>query len=272
MKKLLAIVLAFTLILALAACGKTETSTTPETTVTPEPTEAPETETTTAEPASEPTVETWYGLSRGLELTLALSSDGSYTLTTGPSVILSDSEGSEKDSSASLQNDMKVGTWDLKDGLIALDGEKEGSLFKVNGLLAWPALGLYLSTEKPEYGAYVPADVIMDGVTAELFNGYWQSLYVDADGTILSADDLGDKTDIFIEAPRAALGGPLFGDVTVDMTYADGALTWTAENVSVKLQLQSDGLLRMTLTAPDSNMTLYLLPVYVEGISPEPAE
>mgnify|MGYP002626223300 CR=1 FL=1 len=250
MKRYLAIVLAFTLILALAACGKTEA---PADDVILSGSEG--SEDSSASPQNdreEVTVETWYGVSSGLELTLALSSDGTYTLNQG--------------------GESKSGTWELKDSLIALDGEEEGSLFKVNGLLAWPALGLYLSTEKPEYGAYVPADVIRDGVTAELFDGYWQSAYVDAAGAILSADDLGDKTDIFIEAPRAALGGPLFGDVTVDMSFADGALTWTAENVSVKLQLQSDGLLRMTLTAPDNDMTLYLLPVYVEGISPEPAE
>ena len=208
---------------------------------------------------------------------MALSSDGTYTLAQG--------------------GETKSGVWELKDGLIALDGEKEGSLIPLEDELYWLALELFLTSEEPEFDAYVPADVLSDGITAELFNGYWTSLYVDADGAILSAADLGDKTDVYVEVPaakaedadegadaaettaapaepvpRVALGGPLFGDVTVDMSFADGALTWTADKVSVKLQLQADGLLRMTLKAPDSDMTLYLTPTYVPGLSPELAE
>ena len=244
MKKLLAMLLAFALILALAACGNTEA---------PAQTEAPAaTAELTPEPTPAPPVETWYGSSRGLELTLALSSDGTYTLAQGGKT--------------------KSGAWELKDGLIALDGEEEGSLIPLEDELYWLALELFLTSEEPEFDAYVPEDVLSDGVTAELFNGYWTSLYVETDGAILLADDLGDKTEVVIEAPRAALGGPLFGDVTVDMSFADGALTWTADKVSVKLQLQADGLLRMTLKAPDSDMTLYLTPTYVPGLSPELAE
>lgn len=246
MKKLLAIFLTVTLILALTACGKTETPE-PETSATPGATAEPTPEATPA-----PTVEEWYGQSRGVELTLALSSDGTYTLAMG--------------------GETKSGAWAEADGGIALDGDESAPLYEVNGQLMWPGMGLYLSAEKPELGAYVPAEVLTDGVTAELFNGYWQSAFVDADGVILSAFELDDQTDVVIQAPRVALGGPLFGDVAVDMAFSDGALTWSEGGVSVRLQLQADGLMRMTLSAPDSDMVLYLLPVYVEGLSPEPAE
>lgn len=261
MKKLFAIFLAFTLILALAGCGKTdapaepEDAATPGTTAEPEATEDPSTPAQSAvdqDDTPEVTVETWYGLSLGLPVTLALSSDGTYTL--------------------SLAGEDRSGAWAEADGGIVLDGEETAPLYQVSDTLLWQGMGIFLTAEPPEAGAYAPAELVKDGVTAETFNGYWQSAYVDADGAILSAHELDDKTDVYIEAPRAALGGPLFGDVAVDMAFVDGALTWSEGGVSVKMELQSDGLLRMTLAAPDSGMTLYLLPTYVEGLSPEPTE
>ena len=247
MKKLLAILLVFALILALAACGKTETPAEPGATATPGATAEP-----TPEPTPAPTTETWYGQSRGMDVTLALASDGTY--------------------SVALGDKQTTGAWEEKDGGIVLDGDENAPLYKVNDGLLWQSMGIFLSVEHPELSAYTPAEVLKDGVTAETFNGYWQSAFVDADGAILSAFEVNDQTDVYVEAPRAALGGPLFGDVTVDMSMKDGALSWSEGGVSVKLQLQADGLMRMTLTAPDNDMTLYLMSVYVEGISPAPAE
>ena len=102
--------------------------------------------------------------------------------------------------------------------------------------------------------------------------GDWTSFYVLADGAVLPSAELGDKTDVYVEAPRAALGGPLFGDAVVDMAFSGGTLRFEADKLSVTLQLQADSLMRMTLKAPDSDMTLYLVPTYVEGLSPEPTE
>lgn len=276
MKKMLAILLAFTLIFALAACQRAETPVAPETAANtvapaaapaepaaepaepaaelPEPTE-PVTEPTEpgivmvemSEPAPAPEPETWYGQTRGMNLVLTLNPDGSYVL--------------------SLGEETSNGAWTEDDGIV-LDGNDAAPLYRVNGGLMWSAMGLTLSGEAPAFDIYEPADVVAESATAELFNGYWKSAYIDADGTILSAYELNDKTDLYIEAPKAALGGPLFGDVGLEMTFAEGALIWTEGDVSIRLELQEDGLLRMTLTAPTTSMTLYLLPQYVEGISP----
>ena len=243
MKKLFAIVLAFALILALAACGKTEAPT-PEVTPTPGATEAP-----MPEPTPAPTAETWYGLAGNTELCLSLWSDGTYTLAAG----------SEETS----------GAWENRDGSITLDGEEAPTLIVLGDRLSWPEAGLFLTAEKPEVGAYTPAEPLT-GADAALLNGYWTSLFVQADGAILPAADLNDRTDVFVEAPRAALGGPLFGDAIVDMTASGGALTHTAEGTTVTLALQADGFLRLTLSTPDGDMVIYLQRTYVEGLDPAP--
>ena len=65
-----------------------------------------------------------------------------------------------------------------------------------------------------------------------------------------------------------ALGGPLFGDVGVEMTFENGALSYTQDALTVTLALQSDGLLRLMVNNTSESLTLYLIGNYVEGISP----
>ena len=77
-------------------------------------------------------------------------------------------------------------------------------------------------------------------------------------GAILTAESVNEVTDVYIEAPRAALGGPLFGDVIVDMTEENGALIYAGGDVSVTLAMQADGLMRMTLENGGEEMILYL--------------
>ena len=296
MKRKTLILISLCLILALAACGKTEAPA-PEVTPTPGATEAP-----TPEPTPTPTAETWYGLAGNTELCLSLWSDGTYTLAAGssvipsaPSVILSEQsepkdlsqDSSTSAQSASAQNDTLSGTWVEKDGSIYLDGEEAPTLIVLGDRLSWPEAGLFLTAEKPEVGAYTPAEPLT-GADAALLNGYWTSLFVQADGAILPAADLNDRTDVYIEvpspggeggtaqavtdevSPRAALGGPLFGDTIVDMTASAGALTHSADGATVTLALQQDGFLRLTLTTPDGDMVIYLQRTYVEGLDPAP--
>ena len=243
MKKLFFIVLLLALLLALSACGNTE--------VPAESTPAPSAE-PTPKPTAAPTVETWRGLVRGMDLSLALSSDGAYTLC--------------------IAGSTQRGTWKARDAYICLDGEETISLTRIDELLYWQDAGFFFGQDEPETGAYVPADLLTGEVNAETFNGYWTCLYVSADGAILTAEDMGDTTDLYVEAPRAALGGPLFGDTSVEMRFSGGALRFEADGVSVAQQLQSDGLMRMSLKAPDSDMTLYMVSTYVEGLSPAAKE
>ncbi len=81
---------------------------------------------------------------------------------------------------------------------------------------------------------------------------------------------LDETTDVFVQGTRVALGGPIFGDVIVDMQLKDGALVYSAEGITVTLALQQDGLMRLTANAGQP-MTLYLMSAYVEGVSQEPA-
>lgn len=249
MRKTLSLLIAFTLILALAACGQTAAPDEPEATAAPAATTEPVQE-PTQEPTQEPAAENWYGQSRGMAVTLTLLSDGTYTM--------------------ELAGETKVGTWQEEGGEITLDANGEASFLRLGDTLCWIGMGINLASEEPTYGVYVPAELLTD-VPAETFNGYWTSIYVDAEGNLLPASEVRDVTDIYIEAPRAALGGPLFGDVVVDMTFSDGTLSWAEGDVSVLFQLQEDGILRATLGAPGGDMVLYLAPTYAEALD-GPAE
>ena len=269
MKRLYVILFAFTIIFSLTACG-TQTATTSGSEAAPVPTEeaapaptaepaqpsaAPEEEITpeaasasAAEQEAEPVTETWYGLSRGLPVTLSLVSDGSYTL--------------------SFAGEETSGTWTEEGGDIFLNGEEAASFLRLDDKIRM-ADGVFLYTGQSGTGSYTPAEVITEDVTAEAFNGYWTSLYVQADGAILYASDVNDVTDVYVEGTHAALGGPMFGDVLVDMTFKNGALIFAEGSISVKLELQADGLMRMTCTGTDGELVLYLISTYVEGVTDE---
>ena len=187
----------------------------------------------------------WYAQLRGMDLSLTLAADGAYGL--------------------SFAGETTEGTWRLTDGMIYLDEGADPALYRVEDKLYWTDLGVYLTREQP-VGAYVPGDLLTAGVTADLFNGYWTSLFVEAGGAVLPAYELNDETDVYVEAPKAALGGPIFGDVAVDMTFENAALTWAEGDTAVSLALQSDGLLRLTVSAPDAALTVYLSRVATEPV------
>jgi len=121
----------------------------------------------------------------------------------------------------------------------------------------------------------------------EYFTGYWKALYVRLNGAMLFSDTLGSQTAALIDGTTVALIGPLTGETVLETAYENGALVWTEDNVSIKLEMQSDGFLRLMLTVPKAaeadpaqvtetgepvaeTVTLYLLPQYVEGVSPAP--
>lgn len=201
-------------------------------------------------PLDERVLGDWYASFEGLMLKLSLSEDGAYVLNI---------PGEEP----------QRGTWELSDeSMVVLDGDDAGALLPVDDTLQWKARQVFFRREAPT--TYQPAEVYAGAKEGD-FDGYWKSQFIAVgDGTML-ASAFGEATDIYIEGQRAALGGPLFGDVIVDMELKDGALTYAAEGVTVVLALQQDGLLRLTMTA-DEPVTLYLLPTYVEGVSPAPAE
>ena len=180
----------------------------------------------------------WYAEYRGLLITLSLTEDGAYTFTFPG-------------------REAQTGAWALTDGMLTLDGNAEDALMPAGAVLRWNSADLLFTREKPE--VYVPAGIRADLKAGDL-DGYWKSCYVAVgEGTML-ASALGENTDVYIEGTAAALGGPLFGDVIVETELKDGALCYEAGGVSVKLALQQDGLLRLTMSSGDAPVTLYLLP------------
>ena len=247
MKKLLVILLAALLLLpALAACGKTAAPAPepPEEELVYDPLPTPE------PPLAVRLLGDWYADSQGLKLTLTLSEDGSYAF---------HFPGQED----------RTGAWTLSDeNLLCLDGEEGETLLPVEDTLRWASADLLFTRQAPE--VYVPGKLLTDLQPGDL-DGYWKSQFVAVgDGTIL-ASALDEKTDIYIEGTRVALGGPLFGDIIVDMAMKDGALTYEKEGVSVSLALQQDGLLRLTVEG-EAPVTVYLLPAIPGWVELDDAE
>ena len=176
----------------------------------------------------------WYAELGGLPLRLSLNADGAYSL------------GFPEGLASSL-----AGAWTAEDVFVRLEDAGELTLVSED-LLLWPDQGLCFTREAPR--AYSPAE-LLEGAVPELYEGYWRCAFVDLDGAAVPAEAADERTDLFIEADRAALGGPRFGDIFWGFGFADGTLSAEVNGRPVTLALQQDGLLRLTL---DGN-TLYLV-------------
>ena len=264
MKKLLAILLAFVLLLALAACGAAETPSdeTPaaETPVaeTPadgndapgDPTEAPETPSAEAGVPDDPDDESadpeedvtglWYCSFGAVDLCLELEEGGAYTVT-----LPHDPEGTV------------TGTWEERDGFLYLDGDETAPLSAYGDLLSWPAAGVFLSREEPA-PLYVPA-ATLETLPEGILDGYWVAAFLELDGDVFSVEDLNERMDLYVEGSRAALGGPVFGDRIVDLEVLESGLSFSGEGFRVDMSLQADGFLRLSMEADGEGALVYYL-------------
>ena len=210
----------------------------------------------------------WYADVEGITLQLTLKEDGAYAITVF---------GQTDDS----------GTWTAEDGFVYLDGNEDAPL-SFDGDALTRVSDALIFTRTPIEG-YVPAPVLEE-ISPFAVEGHWVPGYIDLDGVIVPADALGEDTELWIECEMptvdqsgetpvilygdalAAMGGQLFGD-TVQRFVFDGAaytLALTEANATVTLQIQEDGLLRLTLRADEEQLTLYL---YFAGpVVPEEAE
>ena len=193
-------------------------------------------------PLSERVLGDWYANEAGLVITLALTEEG-YTL--------------------SVPGDApKSGAWEAKDGVIVLDGDGENPLTPIGDVIRFDALDMLFTREMPT--VYVPAEVIADAKEGA-FDGFFKAQFVAVgEGTILAAAAEEDAF-VYIEGTNVALGGTRFGNVIKVFTAAPGALTFAGDGLDVKLELQKDGFLRMTL--PDA--VIYLMPAVIPGTEPE---
>ena len=189
-----------------------------------------------AENSELPTSGTWYSSFSGIPVRLTLSEDGSYT-------------------SAAPGTDPVTGTWEERDGNLFLDGSETPEFTVQDDKLLWNGMAAFLTRE--EQVVYTPAEILADFDPA-LFRGYWKAFYVDVDGTACLASSLNDSTDLYVEGNSMILGGPLFGDLPVKAESADGALTSTAEGITVTLRMQQDSFLRMTVDTGEETLTWYL--------------
>lgn len=149
------------------------------------------------------------------------------------------------------------GTWEPKDGFVYLNGTEPPDLTVFGEKLLWNELLAFFTREKVD--SYVPAELAED-VPENICDGYWKCVYVDVEGTPIAARAIGDKTDLYVEGTTAILGGLVFRDAQVKMENADSGLKCEVEGAAVRLQLQEDSLLRMTLTFEGEDMIWYLLP------------
>ena len=195
----------------------------------------------------------WYGELNGLVLKLTLNEDGAYAalIVTQP-------------------DDVKAGTWAYADGFVHLDGSLLPDINVLSDdVLKWTAFDIFLRREAPQ--TYAPAE-LLPGAALELYAGCWKAQYVGVNGAILPSDAIGNETVLYVEGSDLALTGGLFDETVLEAAYADGVLSWSGDGVALTLALQQDGFLRLTLATDPETVTLYLLPYYVQGLSPEPAE
>ena len=193
----------------------------------------------------------WYAAPNGLPIQLTLNEDGTFALT-------------------DPLHDASSGAWEERDGYVYLTGEEKAILAYDGASLVLDDADLAFSRKQPE--TYAPAEPAA-GAAPEDLAGYWQCRYVDAAGTALPADLVDDITDLYVEGHSAVLGGPAFGDVIVRMTWENGALTCEQEGKQVRLELQEDGMLRLTVTGADGAVQIrYLLHVYAEALDGEQDE
>ena len=185
----------------------------------------------------------WYGERNGMIVSLQLNVDGSYTMQSP----LSDEV-------------LNSGRWTSSGPAVFLGGEGGDRLDLLgDSRLLWGSAGMTFSRNMPS--VYEPAE-LADVVPLEFYAGYWKSAYISAAGVTAESSTMGDNTDIYIMDSRVALGGDLFHDAIVDMSFENGKLSWSADGVSITLGAQLDGLLRVTVTADSGGtVVVYLKPV-----------
>ena len=130
----------------------------------------------------------------------------------------------------------------LEDG--ALIGESDGQK-------------MVFGREKVEVEVYVPAAPKADA-TVEDYAGKWVSAKIGTEGIYMDAAAFGLEFNANIEGTTITLDGILFSSEAVEATFADGALTYAAEDPENAMlsgftaQLLEDGAMSLTVTFSDS--------------------
>ena len=254
MKKLLAVLLVLTLLLALAACGEETPAPAREdepgaADSAPAPEAAPEEKPGEGAPAAllepvqvpmleEPLLSAearvpgdWYALHQGAILLLHIAEDGAYTLSF---------PGSDLEESR--------GTWTVESNQLFLDGGETEPLLVLDDSLLWESARMSFTREMPQ--TYVPAEEFYDLQPGDL-DGLWKCRFLGVGGLTVTAESMSDDTVLYIEGENVALAGSFFGNVPLVFAFEDGAMVASLGEgdaaVALTLRLQQDGVLRLTL-------------------------
>lgn len=149
------------------------------------------------------------------------------------------------------------GTWEEQDGYLSLDGVQPPEIIIVNEMIIWREAGLIFGHESTGL-YYTPAETTNE-LSPERIGGYWKSTLIDEDGVAIPAGFVNDKTDLYIDGNGVILGGPVFGDVLVKAAYRNGTLTCEKDGKTIQLQLQQDGIMRLTLSGEGENKIWYMV-------------
>ena len=191
----------------------------------------------------------WYAELDNLALTLTLNENGAYTL-----------------AYPALPDAAQTGAWELRDGFVYLDGDEEEPLNYTGEKLILGTPRLIFSREPAD--VYLPGDIDPEAQLSD-FAGAWRSAYALVGDAALPATAVGEDVRIFVENTRAAVTGTLLEDALLDFTFENGALTYEAENFTLTLNLQTDHLLRFTLSAGGESVSLVCVSYLTEGLFPE---
>ena len=191
----------------------------------------------------------WYAELDNLALTLTLNENGAYTLTY-----------------PALPDAAQTGRWDLRDGFVYLDGDEEEPLNYTGERLILGTPRLIFSREPAD--VYIPGEIDPEAALSD-FAGGWRSAYTLAGDAALPASAVGEDVRFYVENTRAALTGTLFQDAIVDFNFENGALTYANQGFTLTLNLQTDHLLRFTLSAGGESVTLVCVSYLTEGLFPE---
>ena len=188
--------------------------------------------------AEEDATGVWYADTDVAAVTLTLSPDGTYTL-----------------DFPAMPEFCKSGTWELRDGFVYMDGDERTPLSFSGTALTRADADLSFIREPVE--TYAAADPQPDA-SADLFDGLWRSAYVMQNGYVLPADQ-DDDTLVYIEETKAILKGGPFRYILTDLAFENGAMTYTADDLSACLEFQQDGYLRLTVEKDGESETRILI-------------
>ena len=126
---------------------------------------------------------------------------------------------------------------------------------------------LNLSFTREPVADYAPADVIADAMP-EMFQGAWLTVYTLENGAALPQSWTEDDTRIYVEQDIAVLTGSLFGELFAGFSFENGALIFQADGIFLRMEMQEDGLLRLTAKMDETETALLLAPYVPDALLP----